>query len=45
MTNIQHAHIYSFHTSNLNVGDFFSNFFINTAPNGSVLYNCFDQNL
>jgi hypothetical protein len=37
MTITQHAHIYSFHSSNFNFGDFFLFFFINTAPTDSHL--------
>ncbi len=38
MTITQHAHIYSFHTSNFNFGEFCFNFFINSAPIHSDLH-------
>jgi hypothetical protein len=40
----QHAHIYSFHTSNFNFGDFFLFFFINSAPSEEDIDNDEEDN-
>ena len=40
MTITQHDHIYSFHTSSFNFGDFVSIFFINKAPTNHHTSNC-----